>query len=518
MKEFEEGYNQASQKLKSIDYISKQLGSSLGAEQSYIWTATIEKEIQKTLDDLASLSSNNSPADKLQGFAAEKFHTGTYNINAAIKRSANRATQLEENGLGSVDSKVSDGTEASLKYYKFADKSAKAQATTYGERFNAENSARMKRGQEPYTWEEYCKAKNIPADTKPSDLLYGNQQRVIPKDQLDAAIDYCDKKIAKETAAGRLEEAEKYKELKKLLTDKIVDKDGITSIALTREEAQKIIKLVREGKLDPKELGLDLKSLVSAEDILSEALEAGMSAALLSFILSVAPIVIESIAKLIKDGQLDLDDFKKFGFAAVKGTANGFISGTLSACIMSCCKIGYLGEAFTNANPSVVGSLVALTLHLVEESVLLALGRSTKQQFIHNASQAIDIAAFSTAFGIAATMLFPQATVFSFMIGSFIGSVVGGLVFKAKEKIILSFCLESGCTFFGIVDQNYVLPKEVIERVGVKTFDYVVFTQKKFEYKQFSFQQINTKKSEYNRFSVEPLRRGIIGVSKIGYV
>ena len=104
------------------------------------------------------------------------------------------------------------------------------------------------------------------------------------------------------------------------------------------------------------------------------------------------------------------------------------------------------------------------------------------------------------------------------MIGSFIGSVVGGLVFKAKEKIILSFCLESGCTFFGIVDQNYVLPKEVIERVGVKTFDYVVFTQKKFEYKQFSFQQINTKKSEYNRFSVEPIRRGIIGVSKIGYV
>ena len=61
---------------------------------------------------------------------------------------------------------------------------------------------------------------------------------------------------------------------------------------------------------------------------------------------------------------------------------------------------------------------------------------------------------------------------------------------------------------FGLVDQNYMLPDEVMEAIG---FDV-------FKYEEFTFNEFQVEESEVDSLSIEFLRRGVIGVHQIGYV
>lgn len=65
--------------------------------------------------------------------------------------------------------------------------------------------------------------------------------------------------------------------------------------------------------------------------IVKEALKDGLTAAAISMILKAAPEIYKAIDYLIKTGELDADQFKRIGFAAVSGAGEGFIRGTVSA-------------------------------------------------------------------------------------------------------------------------------------------------------------------------------------------
>ena len=71
---------------------------------------------------------------------------------------------------------------------------------------------------------------------------------------------------------------------------------------------------------------------------------------------------------------------------------------------------------------------------------------------------------------------------------------------------------------FGLVDQDYTLPDDVIESIGVKVFDYEKFEPKTFQPKQFEIQEFNVKSFKVPEFGIKVLRRGVIGVNQIGYV
>ena len=90
-------------------------------------------------------------------------------------------------------------------------------------------------------------------------------------------------------------------------------------------------------------------------------------------------------------------------------------------------------------------------------------------------------------------------------------------MYKGVYSCVISFCIESGSTFFGLVDQNYELPEDILEKIGVKVFEY-----EKFEPVKFTYQSFQPKHFEYRRFepvkiNVTFLRRGVIGVGMIGY-
>lgn len=58
-------------------------------------------------------------------------------------------------------------------------------------------------------------------------------------------------------------------------------------------------------------------------------------------------------------------------------------------------------------------------------------------------------------------------------------------------------------TMFGLVEQDYTLPKEIIEQMGIETFEY-----ESFQYDTF----------EPDTLDITFLRRGVIGILKVGYV
>ena len=104
---FETGYKYG------IDNLGAFLGGELTRQANQPYLESIQKEIDNLTEALNKYEGNANP--QLKGYVAEAWHTFTFNIDAAAKQSAERATQVESNGLGSVDVSTSWGEDYSLK-------------------------------------------------------------------------------------------------------------------------------------------------------------------------------------------------------------------------------------------------------------------------------------------------------------------------------------------------------------------------------------------------------------------
>ena len=111
-----------------------------------------------------------------------------------------------------------------------------------------------------------------------------------------------------------------------------------------------------------------------------------------------------------------------------------------------------------------------------------------------------------------------EIPILGYMLGSFIGSIFGSFTYNLGSKAVLSFCVDSGFTMFGLVEQDYTLPKEIIEQIGIETFDYETFEYGTFKPESFSYDTFDTETFEPDTLDITFLRRGVIGVSKVGYV
>lgn len=495
-------------------------GANLGADAGAVYVRSIEDEIEKLVKALnePTRKIDKASIDSVKGFVAEWWHEGTFNIDAALKGIKTRANAPDDNGI--IDIVLKPGDEYSVKYFKHGDKSAAQQAKTNYERYK-EYCAKYRskhNGQEPpVTEEEYMKEKI------PDDPYYLGQGRLIPADQMKNAQEWLKRKIAEEANGGRPEQVKRYQETLDKLTDRLKSNDGAESIPLTETEAKELAKLAKEGGFDPAEWGITTEELMEFEYIMNQAFRAGLSAALVSVVLKIAPEVCGIICKLIKDGEVDTEQFKHLGFVAVSGGAEGFVRGTVAAAVTTACKAGLMGEALKTLNPNIMGAVIAIAMNTIQNACLLAIGKMSKHDFACKCAEDLVVTACSIGAGMAgmaaATALFtPAAAVFGYMVGSFVGSVVGSFVYKGIYSCVISFCIESGSTFFGLVDQNYELPQNILEKIGAKVFEY-----EKFEPIKFTYQSYQPKRFEYRRFepikiSITFLHRGVIGVGTVGYV
>jgi hypothetical protein len=502
MSAFAEGYQ----------VFAKSAGVNLSALGGGIYVSNVENAINVLTNTLNQFAGYNTDADKLKGDVAEFWHSGTFNINASVRGDSARVNVARSHGLGSADLESSWGDDFGLKYYKSGADSAKQQAKSLWERYT-EYLAQNRSGQ-PKSFDDYVK---VLVNIDKNSPLYNGQIRIIPADQLEEAKRWLERKILEETARGP-EQVVRYEETLKLITDKIKNSNGTESIPLTEAESKQLAASTKEADFDPAKFGLTTEERIEWKYIMQQAYKAGLSAAAISFVLEVAPKLIEILSKLIRDGEVDAEDFKRVGFAALNGGSLGFVRGTVASALTIACKADKFGLSLKDANPTVIGAIVALTMNTLQDAVLMAFGKMSKQEFANQCIQNLFTASCSLALGSALQALLPELPVLGFMLGSFIGSVVGCFVYKNGYSCVMSYCVDTGCTFFGLVEQDYTLPESILKEIGIQVFEYEKFQPKQLAIKKFEPKRFEMKRFEARKIRIEVLRRGVIGVSSIGYL
>lgn len=503
-------------------YYSSVAPAGVAANVGQQYCSVVQSAIDTFTEDMQSMVERhgNLGVGQCKGFVAESWHANTFNINAALQGSKNKAFVVQSTDLGSVDVSTNFGRDYSMKYIANAKKSADAQAKNYYENYY-EYLKKPRKG-EPMSFEEYLKKYGI--ENNPEELLksvYNGQYRVIPKDQLDEAIEYLEmlKKIEEgKDGSNRAFVYENYAETLRKLTDRISDSEGVESIPLDKESAEVIVQLCRQGKFNPEDFGIDITKLVTTDYILQQALKAGYTAAVMSLVMEIAPKICDALVYLIKNGEVDSEKLKSVGFAAVKGPALGFIRGYVSCALTIACNSGKLGKQFIGVQGNVIGAITVLVMDTVKNAWLVVVGKMTVREMEVKTEDAAIVSIAALIGGSIGTALLPQLAVLGYMVGSFVGSVVGALVAEGKNSLIMALCANTGITLFGIVDQNYSLSKEMITSLGLSIVELHHVEMKKNEISHIQLKHNELKHNELKHVEFIMLRRGVIGVRRIGYV
>lgn len=490
-------------------------GSTDGAEfgiDRAAYVDSVNKEISELEKNMNAFLGMKTPDKMLKGDIAEFWHAGTFNVNAAMNRSANRMTVNRSHDFGSVDVSGANGEKFGMKYYANGQESAKAQAISVFQRYK---EYQAKGGKDEL--ERYLADRNYTdIDAILNDPIYSGQIRVIPCDQLELAVNWLERMIHTE-AVRRPKLVKQYQDTLQLLRDKISDSKGNESIPLTKAEAEKLAGIAKEGKFNAETYALSAPEALNFELLMKESMKAGMNAAVISLVLKVGPEIYKAIDYLIKKGELDEDQFKKIGFAAVSGSLEGFIRGSVAAAITACGKSGLLGETMKGVNPSIVGAVTVIAMNTIIGAYEVAIGKKTRIELANELIRDMFVTTCSLIGG-GISQICIEIPVIGYMIGSFVGSVVGSFVYDFGYSTAISFCVDSGFTMFGIVEQDYKLPEDIIKEIGVETFDYESFEPKNFEPETFDFDTFSFATIKPESIGVKFLRRGVIGISRIGFV
>ena len=499
------------------EYSAKHAGGTIGAFESSEYIAEVTDAIQKLNDDINFYAGRTDGVGTLKGFMAEEWHADTFNLNAILRGSANRAMRDDSNKHASVDISTNFGESYSLKYYATGADSAKAQAKNVIEAYY--EYCRKPRQGEPLSFEQYLDRYGYSEKDIYTSVYYG-QGRIIPSDQLQTeAIEYLKRKIAEDSMSDnptRIAVMQARLETLQRLSDRIKDSDGVESIPLTKEEAEAIAALAKEGAFDAEDFGISI-DIISRQYILKEAMKAGLTAAVITLIMQLVPELFKTISYLIKNGEIDLDQLKASGKKALSATASGFIRGSVAYWLTYACRTGKFGAALQNTPASVIGAVVVVLMDAVVNSYRLSTGKITAKEFGIAITKDILMSAASIGGGILGQTLLPELPVLGYLLGSFIGSVLAGVSIEIADRIIVSICVKSGFTCFGLVDQDYTLPEEVLDEIGIERIDLLSTIIPEVQIEEIEIETIGIEETEVDTVEMCLLKRGLIGVKKVGY-
>ena len=228
-----------------------------------------------------------------------------------------------------------------------------------------------------------------------------------------------------------------------------------------------------------------------------------------------------SVSYLIKNGEIDVEQIKRIGTKGISAGAEGFIRGSVSATIMIMCESGMLGEGYKGINPNILGTVVALVMQTVKNSILVAVGKMSSHQmgaaFVDSIVISGGYLAGAHIGGIIGQALGFELPVFGYLLGSLIG-ISFSAVYNIGKKKLISFCVDTGFTCFGLVDQNYELPEEVLNELGIETIPIPRTEVETVDIPCTNIDETTVDTTEYETIDITVLRRGVIGVNKVGYI
>lgn len=504
----------------------KELGVYVGAESTRLtngkYLNDIQVEIDKLTEAINAFKGNNNP--QLKGYIAEVWHTYTFNINAAANRSTERASMVNSNKLGSVDVSTSWGEDYSLKYYKDGASSAMAQGHPLEWAYQRYIHSLKDKSTIPNR-RDFLSMNGIDPNTDMMLGMYEGQARLIPADQIKDAIAALDKQISKElnnlNNPDREQIAKILQDVRSKLTDHLSSPAGDQSMPLTENMAKELAKLGKEGKFDPRRYDITIAKQADIKHICTNILNAGLNAAWVSALIKMLPDIYKLINNMIDGGKLQREDLLNIGKSGFWGGVQGFILGTVTASITTYAAMGELGDALKALSMSenfapAVSTIVVFAVQAICDSYKLAKGEMSEEEFAVNTEKNLYIACGGILGGLSMQFII-QIPIISYAIGNFIGSILGGLIFTTKEHIMLSLCIRGGYTVFGLVKQDYSLPKDVCKKLG---FD--VYGISDYEYEKYLLEKYDNEKYKFEHYKKESidaiiLRRGVISCRKIGY-
>lgn len=509
MNEFEQGYA----------FAAKQGAATWGAAAGSDYVHQVEQaidELYRRMNAYDYYKATIPAQESLKGFIAEEWASGTANVDAAVKGQQALAEVLKSTELGSVDVATLEGGIYQLKFYSDPGATVKALGTTLREVYQSSKASST------MSFDEWAASKGL-AGKVPTDLLYDGQWGVVASDKLADCQMEAFKRLAKAKALGRADEVARWQKVSDALTDKIETADGIASRPQTLEDArQKAIAVSSNKELSPEADGMTAAELVKVENLMTQALKAGATAAAISAVVKMVPEIYKTIDYLIAEGELDEENLRAIGAATLDGGATGFINGSATAAITVAAGKGVFGQAIKAAiskplGPTVIGTLVVLTVETCRDAYLLARGKRTANDFANNLAQGVFVTVFTLAGAAIASVVAPEATI-PMLIGSAVGSAVGCLAFAPVKSCILQASTVSGLTFFGLVEQDESLPPQLLKELGIKGARFKTAEYRTERHDAPSVQTANAKLSGLHTLGVRQLSRDLIGVNKVGYV
>ena len=453
------------------------------------------EHIQQINDAIDQLAQNinehphlNLDVEQLKGFVAEEMHAGTFNIEAIRQGSEHRAWTLQENGYATVDVGTNFGKSYGLKYSNTAKDAESMQAALN------------------------------PETRTPK---YQGQERLIAAEQVEEAKAWAHRRALKDIES-RPDVSQSHMNTEEHLVGKISDGEGVESKELSIKESKQIAKEAKDGGFDPEKHGYSKDPFLDEVriDYVNRAMKAGLTAAAITAITQIVPELYKAIDYLIKHGEIDLAGLKKSGKKVISASGEAFLRGSIAYGVEMAIQEGMLGEALTQVNPSVVGVAVTVILGTIKDSIMVAAGKMTTKEM---GAKFVDTIVVSSGYlvgmkigGAIAQALYPQLPGVSYAIGSLLGCSLA-VVYNIGKKKLISFCVDTGFACFGLVEQNYELPEDVLQEMGVHYIPVPRTEVQRTDVNRTSTAvQINT--LDYETIDITVLRRGVIGVNRIGYV
>ena len=467
---------------KGWEYASQLVGADVATHYGDQYVGRVEEAIKTLEDNINRHNYRRLGVGQFKGYVAEEWGAGTFNVDAVAAGSKLRAEVPHSTELLSVDMRV--GTPEQLELGR-----------KFGHGFGEEYSSKV-----------YADGTTSAIEQTP----YTGMKRFVASDQYDDA----------RAQALSSEDYDTYHNL-----TKTVKKDGIESRPADKVDYENMAQDGREQEFKASKYGVDTNSAIKPKYIMQRALKAGYTAAAISVAMQITPEIIKTVDHLIKYGEIDIDEVKKSGLKAISAGAEGFLRGSIACSIQIICDKGLLGQAFMHIDPTLLGSVVSIALDTAKCSILVAAGKMTPREM---GDRLVDDVLITTGFIIGCRIgshiggVIVQAIGFEFpVVGYLIGSLIGcafAACYHISKKCLISFCVDTGFTCFGLVDQNYELPEEVLHDFGIILAQVEEAKLEEAEIEEAQFEEANIESSLLETVKLSLVRRGVIGINRIGYI
>lgn len=312
---------------------------------------------------------------------------------------------------------------------------------------------------------------------------------------------------------------EKYLDTKGIVpeghaTDGVGDRiaeHGVESKPLSEPNSRELVEQLRKNDVDRERWGLTVGANLQWRDIFHEATTAGTRAAVMGMALQIAPALITIAKKAWDTGEITTKDFAPMIRSIPATLLRSGVAGGLSAAIMGAIRKCDIGAA-QQVHPTLVAAGVVLAIGALGTSVKAARGDISWPVAAKTISEDAIVLAASMGGAVAGQVLIP-ALGLGALAGNIIGAALARLAIDQANRVILGIAGKTDWTVFGLVDQNYTVPREVLEDSGWMLVDI-----RKFEPQIVRVRRVQLRTIELRRIGMSVLRRGVISFGNVGYM